>query len=121
MTLPKPERRPKVIELDCDKWWKIIGATLWAFASFGIYVGEYNMIQWSLNDKFVACLGSIEPDYDTHGYFLGTHCNSLSIWSPLDIIGMIFGTGATLVNTIGIWIVINRQLKIIEVKCRSKF
>src|SRR6478736_10022629 len=109
----KAPRQPKVIELDCDKWWKVIGICLWSAASFGIYYGEYNMIQWSLHDKYSLCLGELSNDItmenlggNTVPVVTGMSCHAWQIWSPLDIIGMIIGTGATLFNSIGIWIVV---------------
>ena len=121
----KAPRQPKVIELDCDKWWKVIGICLWSAASFGIYIGEYNMVQWSLQDKYSVCLGeqSFTYTYDKDGAVTGSNlvCNHWQIWSPLDILGMVIGTGAALFNSIGIWMVINNHFRLIQVKCRSNY
>jgi len=123
----KPDRKPKVIQLDCDKWWKVIGISLWFFASFGIYYGEYQMVVWSTHDKYSICLGNLQNDYETRTQggntfpvITGMSCHNWSIWSPLDIIGLIFGTGATLFNSIGIWIIINNHWKLLKVECKSR-
>jgi len=112
-------RSPKVIEIDCDKWWRIIGITLWTFGSFGIYYGEYNMVKWAVTDTFtISIVGDNQFGYDNNGNQI-LKCKSWCVWSPLDIIGLIFGTGATLFNTIGIWIAINNHFRLIQVRCKN--
>lgn len=107
-------RSPKIIEIDCDKWWRIIGITLWTFASFGIYYGEYSMVSWASTDNFHVCMGDKYYDSDK-----GIVCQNWNIWSPLDIIGLVIGTGATLFNTIGIWLAINSHFKLVQVRCKN--
>lgn len=82
--------------INCDMWKKVIGITLWSLASFGIYVGEYNMVSWSAQDKFFVCLSDPLPDFDKYGNELGYSCHSWRLWSPLDIVIMIIAIAVML-------------------------
>lgn len=99
----------KTYIVDCDKWQKVIGITLWVGATIGLTYGlVYVLVSW-LPSNFQVCT---TDTYFEHSY---TTCN-------LDV-GRVFllfvAAVANLINGIVIWIVLNGHYEWIEIRCKD--
>ena len=97
----------RIITINCSKWKKVIGLTLWSGATIGLGVGLYCMINWFLIHGFGACnLSGVKNWCDS----------SLAV---VMIILLAFALTSNFFNTLAIWMTINDHWKILEVKCND--
>lgn len=109
--------------INCDKWKRIIGLTLWGFATGGIIfcaIDEYT--------TYFTSFRVVISDYDIHetcyhdylrdGWRM-CHQDQETDWDVMPI-AVILSSILFVGNCIGIWIYVNHKYKFIELKCGIK-
>lgn len=103
--------------IDCKKWERIIGITLWSLATIGLFYGLYALVSYSLTQSaFRTCI-----EYYSNGITVNTTCQ---VYSGIDVFAVIFAYALALLGNVGnvcsIWYVLNSHYRWLEIKCGSK-
>ena len=99
----------KTIQINCDKWKKIIGIVLWSGASIGLGIALYIGYDQAFNGYHPDCDKRLPDNWYKS-------CLQQAYKDPfvLEISSV-----ANIGNYIGIWIVTNKHYKWFEVKCAT--
>lgn len=103
----------KIIKVNCDKWKKVIGISLWFGVTIGLAIGLCSLINYQITHGFVIC-----------NSFFDFKSNTYTCRNDPDYLGLGFGFGIALLSNIGnsymIWKTLNDKYKILKFECVSK-
>lgn len=104
--------------IDCDKWKKVIGITLWAGATIGLSFQLSNDIGYELNHKYTEChdwgLNDIWRDSSTGKVIPRCYLDqTMVLWS-------VFVYGINIFNYFMISYILNAYYQWFEIRCGTK-
>lgn len=111
-----------VAYINCEKWQKIIGITLWIGATIGLALGVCYGFEGTFNPLKVPPIPPIDNDTQTiqdfnnqliaHGKAIDTNVNNVLLFA--------LSTAGTILNSSVILYVVNAKYSWIEIRCGVK-
>ena len=98
--------------INCDKWKKVIGISLWVGASIGLGFSEYICYEYYQN--------GYDPGYCTIAFSTTSEQNTCIKDHAGNPTGLILVSIVNVVNYIGIWYVMNNHYRWMEIRCGKK-